>query len=873
MKTIAIITEKNQVSEPMAKAMGWSKSAMGFEGTWKGARVILVPAKGHLLTLPSPDDLQPGLGWHNPTMLSPIPRKKVPVPIVDGPDVKGKPIKSYLDNIKKALDQADEVILATDSDREGEYIGWSILEYFNCRLPVKRCWLAGGMDSDSMRKALENLLPPHEKKSLARAAEARAHCDHGYIYIVRLMSHYGQYALLGDYLGRGESARDKVISMGRVQTAALYMIYKREMAIRNFVPQTFFNVNGDFSIQGANLVAEYEPKVTREIIDSMPAGVTWRPQGLEGENKMDAPLFTSKLHIDQFKARLERAASQSKVLEYSEGTKEKHPPITYNLVGVLADVVKATKLSADVAQAVIEDLNEQGYISYSRTDKSELPNSLYVASERNPLINSVMNLPGLTGAAQQAMAIHNGQDPKYKAFKPKCFTDKKLEHHGIIPSLRAVDAQGLASMYPKKAVKGKVSHTAHHMQAAYRLIAERFIQALLPPAKYATQKITFQVPVEDMLGAPVSNFSAKAERTVDPGWQGIMGTSSAKTAELPRLKNNEPAKLIEVILKEGQTKAPGRYTDVNFFVALQNAAREVDDPEMRKYLNDGTDKPEGIGTPATRKEIIPVIMARGYIHAEKGAFFLDPKGKELIEFLMKHGKHSMYRIETTAMWEGKLAELALIEDDNVAIRVRDQFIEETFGGLDGYIGWMNEMFATVEKKALPRTPGKVTDKMKAAIKSIAERKGIKLPPGTLTDPKKASDFLTEHSRPRSEGGEFSLSDAQAGFLAKIEAAAGVKASDEVKADRKLFDEFVTKHKPALDAQYKSQPPSEKMIKFAKSLASKLADDKQPDPRVFTEMDACRKFIDAQLAGDKAGGAKSGNGTGKASGSKPAAKRK
>lgn len=872
MKTIAIITEKNQVSEPMAKAMGWKKSAIGFEGTWNGSRVLLVPARGHLLQLPSPDDLVPGLGWHNPKQLETIPRKKKPVPIIDPPDYKGKRSEVYLANIETALKQADEVILATDSDREGEYIGWSILEHFNCKLPVKRCWLAGGQDELSMRKALQNLLPSFEKKSLARAAEARAHCDHGYIWMVRLLSHYGQFGLLGDYLGRGETARDKVISLGRVQTAALYMIYKREMAIRNFAPQTFFNVLGDFGVQGANLVAEYEPKVTRAIIDSMPAGVTWRPQGLEGENKLDQPLFTSKSHVDQFKGRLEKAASHAKVLEYSEGTKEKHPPIPYDLVAVKSDLVKITKVTGDVAQAIIEDLNEQGYISYSRTAKGELPTSLYAASERDPLLRSVLGVPGLAAAAQQAIAIHNGKDAKYKAFKPKCFTDKKLEHHGIIPTLRVVDSQAFSSIFPKKAMNGKIQHNAHHMQAAYKLIAERFVQALLPPAKLATQKITFQVPAEDLLGAPVSNFAAKAERTMDPGFQGIMNSASAKTKELPRLKNNEPANLDEVILKEGQTKCPSRYTEVNFEAALQNAAREVDDPEMRKYLNDGSDKPEGIGTPATRKDIIPVIKARGYVHVEKGAFFLDPKGKELIEFQAKHGKHFTYRIETTALWEGKLAELALLEDDALATRMRDEFIEETFRGLEEYIRWMNDMYSTVEKKPLPRTPGKVTDKMKAAIKSIAERKNIKLPSGTLTDPKKASDFLNEHASKRQDGGVFSLSDAQVGFLAKIEAAAGVTASDEVRSDRKLFDDFVDKYKPALDAQSKIAPPSEKMIKFAKDLASKLADDQQPDPRVFTEMGACRQFIDAQLAKSKGASGKSG-GSGKSAGKPSATRRK
>lgn len=254
-----IITEKKDVADSMAAAMGWRSANGGYEGTFEGAPVRVVWARGHLLTMESPDDINPSLGWNNPTALAPIPRA-VQMKIPEEPGVEENRTLAYrMKVIKSALEASDEVILATDSDREGEYIGWSILAFYNWNKPVRRCWLTEGMDTKSMTKALSNLLPASDKKSLARAAEARARCDWAYMYLVRLLSFYGRKGLLGKHLGTGEG-RESVVSVGRVQSAALYMIFSREMEIRSFVPKTFFKLFGDFEAAGVMLNAEYKPK-------------------------------------------------------------------------------------------------------------------------------------------------------------------------------------------------------------------------------------------------------------------------------------------------------------------------------------------------------------------------------------------------------------------------------------------------------------------------------------------------------------------------------------------------------------------------------------------------------------------------------------
>lgn len=856
MSHIAIITEKSTVAEVIAKAMNWAKTRDGFEGTFEGKKVVMQWARGHLLTLQDPEEVNPELGWNNPHALAPLPRDVKVVPIIEKPSSSSPGRELSQDRLKKAvsaLKGASEVILATDPDREGEYIGWSILEHGGFKGKIRRLWLAEGVDTASIQKAMGKLLPASDRKSMGRAAEARARCDWAYMYLVRLMTYYGRHGVLGDHLGRGRG-RDSVVSTGRVQSSALYMIYRLELAIENFVPRTFYNVLGDFGVMGVGLEAEYVPRVTHELINSKPQGVEWEPQGLPGENKLEKPLFTDKALVDQFKKRLLDNSDKVIVSSYKEGTRERHPPITYDLVGIKADVVKACKVSGDVAQAVIEDLYEQGFTSYPRTAHGELPHSMYEPSERDGRLKNISSISSLAAPALKAIDIHTGKDSQYKAFKPKSFVSKKLEHHGIIPSESRVDDRILSTMTPRKRVNNKLMHTSEHMQTAYKLIATRFVQAMLPPAKIATQSIVFKAAVEDLLGAKESYFQAKAERTVDPGYLAFIGTNNLKHSELPKLSNGTPATVNGVTLKSGKTKQPSRYSEINFEKAMTNAAREVDDPELRKYLADGVNKPEGIGTPASRKDIVPTLVARGYISVDKkDLYYLEPKGREYIEFQAKHGKHWLYKIETTAEWEGKLADLAAIEDDDDAIRFRDQFIEDTLGNIEDYIHWMNQMFSNQELKPLARAPAKVSDRMKAAIKSIAQRKGISLPKGILSDPQKASDFLNEHAAPSAkadENGVYPPSDAQLGLLAKIEQAAGLEASEEVKADRKLTSAFIEEHKPKLDKVMKSMPPSEKQISFAKSLASKLPADQQPPASVFENVAECRAFIDQQLKKNK-----------------------
>lgn len=873
MSYTAVICEKSSQMKELAASLGWKRTSRGYEGTVDGRLFIMDCARGHLLRHQTPDEVDPTLGWNQPLKLTPLARKVKQVIVFEDPKTaKGEPSQQRLAAIEKLLQGANDAVICTDPDREGEAIGWDLIEWFNFKGNVERCWLDQGYDEVSALKAFRNLLPASAKKSGARAAEARSICDRAYMYIVRLLSYYGQRGLLGNYLGRGQG-REAVVSAGRVQTSALYMIYRRELEIEKFVPKTYFKIFGDFSVAGVSLKkAEYEPKVTQELIDSSPEGVLWEPQGSEEEKKLDKPYFIGKPAVEAFKARILVNADKATVLSYKEDTKLKYPPKPWDLTALQSELSETCGVSSEAAQAIIEDLYGQGYTSYPRTAHGDLPDPYYSPNERDTRLRPLMSTPGLEEAAAKALAIHSGKDTEYKAFKPKCYVTKKLEHWGIIPTTRKVDAAELSRMTAKLKVNNRLLHTDEHMRIGYQLVAKRYIESHMPPATFATQKIVFSVPVPDMLGAPETRFKADSERLIDPGYLKYFPDRKIKSkADLPKLKNGSPALVEDVPLEEGVTRCPGRYSEAGFPKAMHFAAREVDDPVLKKYMNDGSNKPQGIGTPATRKEIIPTLLFRGYVSIKNKQFYLEPKGRELIEFFIENNLHSMYRIETTAEWEAQLATLIEHTDDNVAKAARDRFVDMTLTQLEEVINLINSKFsAKIDAPRLAAPLSTVTPKVKEIIQEVCKRKGIKVPSGALSDPKKAQAFLDEHGIRRKAPGEAggapgAPSDAQIDYVSKIEAALGIKIGEEDKKDRSKVSAFIETHKTAYDKAKGQNPPTQAMINFAKKIIERLADDQKPGPEVLESYAACKQFLDKHAKDSKSGSSSGGSAGSKSSG--------
>ena len=814
-----LLTEKRDAAEKIAAAMGWKAENGGFVGTLGGEKVQVRWARGHLLELAPPEDISDTYSWKDPRTLEKVPTtfpRRV-IFIKDSKTPESAQPKAYLNRMKEDLKAGvSEFIIATDADREGEAIGWSIVEHLKFKGKISRCWLAAGLDEKSIKDALNNLRSGDEMKPWYYAAEARGRSDWSFMFLVRAYTYYANRRKFGPRLGQGEGA-ESVMSVGRVQSPALAMIVRREREIQNFRPQKHFKLAADFLAGTGLLTASYRPVVTREIINAMPEGVSWvegKP-GAEGEDALETPLFTGEAQVKDFMARAKKAGPQSKVVAFKTGKRKEAPPKTFSLTDAQAAIAKACRIDANLAQVIVEDLYEQGWTSYPRTPKAELPMNFYQATERNAMLSAVMGLPELAKAAKTVMDIHNGKDASVKAFVPSVFVEKDLPHHGIVPTTSRMSPAALAGLSPKKKDGASVRHTAEMMRTAYLLIARQYVQAMFPPAEYATQTAEISVPTPDLLGHPAARFAVKGEQLVVPGWRGAFNEGAEKDTRIPVLKEGMITPLKDIHAEEAMTTPPNRYTEITFPKAMEMVGRDVTDPKLRKLLKDS----EGLGTPATRKEVINILKRRSYVEVKKGAFYPTDKGMDLVDKV----EPWLVSPETTALWEDYLVKICGTKNVAEAAKMRDNFVTKSIARIEAMIAGMNERFSDV----LPK-PGE----------------------------------LPFSGAPSSE---------QLAFAERVARSVGEKLTDDQKANRSALKAFIDLHKD-------SMPPSEAALKFARDLAAKLPADKQPDESVFASASKVREFIE-QATGKTSSKSKSssparkGGSTGarKAASPRPAAK--
>jgi len=848
MSKILIIAEKRDQAQKVSDAMGWQKGAGCWQGKFEGKDVVLVCARGHLITNLEPDEVMPGINWSEPHKYIPLPREH---PIKAMPDMLGddkKPLpkhlqaSSYLSNINKHLKGASEVIISTDSDREGESIGWTILDYLKYSGPVRRAWLAAGLDKKSITDAMSSLRSPEITKSYHRAAEARRWSDWNYQLIVRTYSHFGSFSCFGKNLGRG-SGGSSVVSVGRVQTPTLSMIIERDLEIENFVSQDYFSISGEFKPDGTNnsLLANYSPIYNEETIEKNTPGVSWvtsKKQATESDPEpIDTPLFTGKKEVEEFKERLLNS-DNGFISKYSESTRNEAPPKTFALTDGVAALIKGLRVNGDLAQVILEDLYEQGWTSYARTSKAEIPQNLYIDSERNSMLNSIMSLPEITEQAKEVQLIHNGNHPSINKFKPAIFVNKSMEHYGIIPTSQKMTVASFNSLAPKKKEGKLIKHTKQNMQDAYIIIAKQFIQVLYPPAKYATQTIEFTVPVMDILGNNSSLFKSKGERTIDLGWRSAFGNGEGKDTSVPVQKKGNKAQVINVNLKSQKTTPPARFNSGTLQKRMETISKFVKDPKLKLRLKES----EGIGTPATRKDVIKTLISREYIKEIKGSLISQPKGRDLMRFIPEWLRNA----ETTALWEDYLVKICNERNDAAAITMRDEFVEKQTIRSEKLIQALMDKFNNNLGEKIERTQSKVTSKMKELIKKIEKSKNIKAPKGAMSIGNIAVEFLNAHIEKRDPNKIYPPSSAQIKFLDSIinNLPEGTVIPEGIKEDSNICKEFINKNvkkKPPAKKEI-ARLPSEKQIQLANKLIAKLEKGKVAPPNVLKDANVCSKFI-------------------------------
>ncbi len=535
------------------------------------------------------------------------------------------------------------IYVCTDSGREGEYI-YRLVEQMSgvTGKERRRVWIDSQTEEEILR-GIREAKDLSEYDNLSDAAYLRAKEDYlmGINFSRVLTLKYGR--TVKDYLKRDRA----VISVGRVMTCVLGIVVNREREIRSFVKTPFYRVLGNFKLQ--------ENKITGE----------WR--AVEGSPFYLSPKlykengFKEREDAQELIGHLQEEPAGDAVLESIERKKEnKNPPLLYNLAELQNDCSKFFKISPDQTLGIIQELYEKKLVTYPRTDARVL--STAVAKEIHKNIGGLKNYAPAAGFA--AEILNSGT---YKGIaKTRYVNDKQItDHYAVIPT-----GQGFGSLSGLSALSAKV----------YELIVRRFLSIFYPAAVY--QKFALCIRVKE------EKFFANFKVLVDEGYQKVayvfrkdadrqngdkkeedkkedaapdgeneeseIRCDEAFTKLLGTLKKGDPLSTDSFEIKEGETSPPKRYTSGSIILTMENAGQFIEDEELRAQI-----KGSGIGTSATRAEILKKLVNIEYLSLNKKTQVLTPTLMgEMIYDVVSGSIRPLLDPALTASWEKGLTMVA-----------------------------------------------------------------------------------------------------------------------------------------------------------------------------------------------------------------------
>lgn len=601
-----IITEKPSVAQEFARILGVSGRNDGYI---ENSDYVITWCVGHLVEMVYPEVYDEKYKKWKLEDLPFLPKeyKYDVIPAVS---------KQY-DVVHKMLhrEDIDTVYWAGDAGKEGQTIEENIRMYGGVRKGMKelRVWI-DSQTEEEIKRGIREAKPMSDYANLGKSGIMRTIEDYAMgINFSRAMSvKYGN--LLNDAAGtRSYTA----IAVGRVMTCVLGMVVIREREIRNFVETPFYRVVGSFT--DANIEAEWKAVEGSKYFESP---LLYKENGFKKQESAES-LIT------------ELSGKTAVVSSIERGTSRKKAPLLFNLAELQAECSKRFKISPDETLQVAQDLYEKKLTTYPRTDARVL--STAVAKEIGKNISRLKGYEPVQGYVERIMkeGLH------YNIAKTQYTDDSKItDHYAIIPTGQLTELRSLNEL----------------QRSVYDLIVRRFLSIFYPSAEYQTVKLVVAVGEEKLFAG------AKALKV--PGFLEIAGRRQEAEKESGKDENEETDSpgLLELAdqltegqelpvngysLKEGSTKPPKRYTSGSMVLAMENAGQLIEDEELRAQI-----KGSGIGTSATRAEIIKKLVRIGYLHLNKKSQILSPEVLgEMVYEVVNMTVPALLNPKMTASWE------------------------------------------------------------------------------------------------------------------------------------------------------------------------------------------------------------------------------
>jgi len=476
--------------------------------------------------------------------------------------------------VKKHLDSADEIVVATDSDREGEAIARLIIRLSsNHNKSIKRLWI-NSLETTEIQKGFKELKDGEDFYSTFKSAETRQIAD--WLVGINLTRLYTLYMQQNGLRG--------TFTIGRVQTPTLFLIYQRNQEIKNFTSQYFYELYANFEHENGAYQGKYKKHFhTKDELNSFNSGN-------DLNNQKNATI--KNVNVEE---------------------KRTYAPKLFALSDLQSLANKKFKYSADKTLSIAQKLYEKQILSYPRSDSNYIgtPEFNYLKSKLSnylELINETI------------------EEPQTEENKRYVNSKKVQEHYAIIPT----------KTLPK------LNDLSQDEQNIYLLVLYRTIAIFEKPYRY--EETTIETTIANIL------FETKGKTEVDKGWKRLVKENKEnKDTILPKVAINDTASY-DLEVKKGKTSPPKHYTEGTLLTGMKNVGRELDSEENKDILKET----EGIGTEATRSNVIETLKKQKYITIKKGKIYVTDKGNLLCEMI---ADDEIANAEMTATWEKYLKQI------------------------------------------------------------------------------------------------------------------------------------------------------------------------------------------------------------------------
>lgn len=513
-----------------------------------------------------------------------------------------QPIERSEDRLKlleKLLKRKDVggVINACDAGREGELIFRYIVQHANNKKPIERLWLQS-MTPGSIQEGFAKLRQDRELRPLADAAVCRSESDW-------LIGINGTRAMTAFNSKEGGFYKTTV---GRVQTPTLAILVEREERIHGFRPRDYWEVHATFAASAGDYPGR------------------WFDEQFQKSSKEDDGELKAERLWDESRAAAIRDKCFGKpgvVTEEAKPTTQ-ISPMLYDLTSLQREANGRFGFSAKTTLGLAQALYEKHKaLTYPRTDSRALPED-YIGTV-------TQTLKALSAEKASAYARHAAQVLKKRWVRPnkRVFDNKKIsDHFAIIPTLQ------------------QPGHLSEAESKVYDLVVKRFLAVFFPAAEYlVTTRIT-RVEGEA--------FRSDGRVLTTPGWLEVYGRESegGETPTLVPIRNGETVRTLAIDNRAFQTKPPARFTEATLLSAMEGAGKLIEDEELREAMSE-----KGLGTPATRAQVIEGLILEDYIHRIARELKPTPKASSLLFALRQFGINELHSPELTGNWEFKLKQM------------------------------------------------------------------------------------------------------------------------------------------------------------------------------------------------------------------------